>query len=558
MHSLNSTNMKNLFIAILILPLFSTAYAGDEREVKSKIKEVTVFLKGAQVTREGSVALSTGNNEVKFIDLAPGIDPNSIQVKGGDNLTIISVNYQTNYLSEASELSSVKSIKGSLEALKDKKAYKREMRELYKEEKSLLLTNKNIKGSKAGVDVDNLVFFADYLREHLTELELLLAENERQEKILDDEISRLNRQLKELKAEHNRPTGEIMVKLSAKVRTTAKLRVSYVVRKAGWIPTYDIRAKEVNAPIALTYKAKVFQNTGQDWNKIKINLSTGNPSLGGSKPAFSPWVLRFESPNTINYRGSREAEKDRYFYDGVKSDTAMFIAPSGTAELRFGVNNQPTNAATTSSYTNRVSSNVNTEFKVKIPYTILSDGKKHLVEIQEHKLPAEYAYYTAPKFDKDAFLLAKATGWDELSLLPGNASIYYQGTYVGQSYINTNITKDTLKLSMGRDKGIVVERKKVKDFSKTTTVGSSKKTKLGLEISIRNNRATAITIDLEDQVPISKHKEVEIELLEKSGAKHNPVTGKLEWKVKLAPGETKTYKFTYSVKYPKDKVLGNL
>jgi hypothetical protein len=51
---------------------------------------------------------------------------------------------------------------------------------------------------------------------------------------------------------------------------------------------------------------------------------------------------------------------------------------------------------------------------------------------------------------------------------------------------------------------------------------------------------------------------VEISLEEDGGAEVNPETGVLTWKVDLKPGESRKYRFVYSVKYPRDKRIMNL
>jgi len=136
--------------------------------------------------------------------------------------------------------------------------------------------------------------------------------------------------------------------------------------------------------------------------------------------------------------------------------------------------------------------------------------------------------------------------------------VYYKGTFIGKSFIDPNTLNDTLELSMGRDNNVIVERKKVDDYSKTTVAGSNKKTQLGLKVTIRNNKPTPITIRLEDQIPISKRKEIVVDAINTGDAEYDEKTGKLLWIITLQPGETTVKEFRYSVKYPKDKTIPNL
>jgi uncharacterized protein (TIGR02231 family) len=152
-------------------------------------------------------------------------------------------------------------------------------------------------------------------------------------------------------------------------------------------------------------------------------------------------------------------------------------------------------------------------------------------------------------------LLAEVADWEGLNLLPGEANIIFEGTYIGKSFIDPSSTQDTINLTMGRDKRVVIKREKLKDFSSVKFLGANKKQVLTYEITIKNNKKDEVNMILKDQYPVSQNKEVEAELLESNNAAVNEETGVLTWKLKLAPGEVKKVKISYSVKYPKDKIL---
>ena len=160
--------------------------------------------------------------------------------------------------------------------------------------------------------------------------------------------------------------------------------------------------------------------------------------------------------------------------------------------------------------------------------------------------------------DKEAFLLAEIADYSKYNLLQGEANIIFEGMYVGKTMISPNQTADTLKLSMGRDKKIVISRDKVADKSGTKFLSSYKEQTFTYDITIKNNKKESIQIALKDQFPISTDKEITIELLENGKAKVNSETGLLEWDLKLAPNEAKKIRISYKVKYPKDKTIDNL
>jgi uncharacterized protein (TIGR02231 family) len=170
-------------------------------------------------------------------------------------------------------------------------------------------------------------------------------------------------------------------------------------------------------------------------------------------------------------------------------------------------------------------------------------------------LEATYEYYCAPKLNNDVFLIAKASGWDKYNIIPGEMNLFFEGTYVGKSYIDTRVTTDTLDLSLGIDKSISVKREKLVDFSSAKILGLNKKETFAYSISVRNKKKQSIDILIEDQLPISSDKDIEVEAMEISNANFDKDYGKCSWKFQLKPAETKTLKLSYSVKYPKDKQI---
>lgn len=193
----------------------------------------------------------------------------------------------------------------------------------------------------------------------------------------------------------------------------------------------------------------------------------------------------------------------------------------------------------------------NLEYEVKPPFTVLSDGKDYNLKIKEVKVPVNYVYFAIPKLDTDVFLTAQIPNWTDLDLLSGKSNIYYSGTYVGESYISDSYTGDTLDVSLGRDRDIMVTRKGNKERLERKVLGKSILETLSWDIEVKNNKSTAVSVILEDQFPLAINQNIEIELIEVSGAKSDPKTGKLTWDLELEPKASVKLQVTYSVRYPK-------
>ena len=542
--------MEKLLILFSILFLTVQSYAQNEEyiDVDSKITEVTVFLRGAQIDRTGSKLIDAGVSKMRFSYLSPDIDPNSMKVTGTGAITILSVTHGIDHLREGRTHARVKMLEDSIQMIEKKIGLNNSFSLALDEEWNMIVANKQV-NNNMGFDIEDLDDLATYYRESLKNIVIDKQKLTQKNSTLREVQGKLRRQMGELNAKWNKATSEIIVEISSKSRSAARLNLSYVIRNAGWIPNYDIRIKDSNSPMALNYKAKVYQNSGVDWEDVSLNLSTGNPMKNATKPIIYPWKLTYQRDYQEGFYSNDRTDFNRYYTEENDNKVKM----EEQAEVKISEEN--TDALALSSFTQMNQSQVNTAFKIEIPYSVASDGKHHDVSIQSYELPAEYRYFAAPKLDKEAFLLAKITGWDKLNLLPGQANIFFEGTYTGKSIINPRSANDTLDLSLGRDPAIVIKREKIEDFCKAQIIGSNKTETTGIEITVRNTKSIAITLDLLDQVPISSNKDIEVDIAEISSAKQDDKNGYLNWEVKLEPAEVKTFIVKFAVKFPKDKRL---
>ncbi len=524
--------MKKYFLSLGLSFLFFASYS--QIMVGSEIKEVTVFLNGAQINREAKIQLKKGINEIVFENLSQYLNANSIQLKSQDNFTIVSVNSKTNFIKRTVEGPEVEETKKKWDKLQSEMELVLNEIQLLSTKKSMILTNKTVGSKNALFDIDALYDLSDYYASELLDLEYELLKAQDKKKDLQNKINILALEYNKLKNKLGQPTSEVSVKIASDFPQTVNAILSYMVRSAGWEPFYDVRTDNITGPVNLTYKGNIFQTTGYDWNNVKLTLSTGNPTVSGTRPDFKVWKVWYSEYDNSRGKGVAAA------YDSGNADKSSY-----------------SRAEDEKSRTIVKEAGVNTEFIIDLPYTILSDGRDLAVEVKKHNLPASYKYVSIPRLDESAFLLAQITGWDDLYLLSGQANIYYEGTYVGNSYIDASVTTDTLEISLGRDNGIVVERERVNELSEIKTSGGNKKISRGMQVSIRNTKNTTITLVLTEGIPVSTNKELEIELTKDGGAKLLEDENALQWILILGPGETKKVQYQFTAKFPKEKIIYN-
>jgi uncharacterized protein (TIGR02231 family) len=539
--NLNAMKKFALTLFVLLISItFVNAGDDDKTPVKSEIKSVTVFVNGAQVNRTASTTVPAGTSYLVFEGLSQYVNANSVQVKGTGEFVILSVTSQMNYLNLKDKTKEVLAIEDSLVALNSRLTYQQALLENYVTEKNMIIANQSIGGSQTGVKIEDLKAAAEFFRTRLADISTKYIAANALIKKIQESITQYTNQLSTENAKYSTPTSEIVVAVTAKTKVTAAFEINYAVTGASWYPSYDLRATDTSSPISLDYRANVYQSTGEDWENVTLTLSTGNPSVSNTKPIIYPWYLYIYN-NYSNYR----TDKAGYVSQELKSKDEELSSTNG--------NNTLVNAETAANYTTIDVNATNFEFEISLPYTIKSGGKSAAVQIQEYSLPATYEYYAAPKQDLTAYLLAKVTGWEDYNLLSGYANLYFEGTYVGKSYIDVKSTKDTLDFSLGRDENIVITRTKQKDYSTHQFIGNNRKESFAWEISVRNKKKTAINITIQDQLPLTTDKDIEIEKGETSNATYDETQGFLTWKFSIKSAETKKMNFSYSVKYPKDK-----
>ncbi len=554
--------MKQLFLFVFSIAMLNLT-AQNKINEDSEINSVTVFLNGAEINRSASVNLKAGENLVVFSGLAQSVNSKSVNVKGNTNYLIKSVKHEADFEKSNGQNAELEALESELDEIEFSIKTRQSLQRVYKEEKSLLIANKSIKGSSEILLAEDLKEMAAFYRSHLEELEYKLLEIQLEIENLNETRYKLENQILASRKGTNKYSSKIEISIIAERNFTAQVDFSYVVNNASWYATYDVRTADVNEPVKLVYKANISQTTGIDWKDVQLTLSTGNPMVTGNKPKLDTWFLtEYNASKTYgwykdNKARQRTQNQDPNFKpagdfnnngDITSKDLNGFLSVFGESS---GISN-------TSLITAPIDALVNTEFPVSINYDVPSDGQSYEVEVQRNDLTSSFSYYAAPGVDKDAFLLTRLTNWSSLNLLPGDAGIYFQGSYVGNSFLDPYSTEDTLDISLGKDKNIIISREKQEEYSKTSTFGGNKKTTRAFKIMVKNNKNTAITLKLEDQIPVSKQDNISVETLEIGGALLDEKTGILSWEITLQPGETKEFNFSYFVKYPKKMTLARL
>ncbi|MFA9392035.1 MAG: mucoidy inhibitor MuiA family protein [Prolixibacteraceae bacterium] len=286
-----------VYLFIISLLMFGQSYAQEipEKDVETKVNEVTVFIEGAQVTRIQKLELAPGTILLKFVNLSPFIDAKSVQVKAKGEVTVLSVNHQQNYLDKADQPKAIQTIKGKIEAIDQQLKLEETYLSILREELAFLKGNSVIGGKNNELSISNLKEASEFYSNKLTAIKL--KEIERNKSILElmRQKNDLENQVNILSTKKEYPSGEVVVKVESKSKTFAEFELSYMVANAGWFPSYDIRAKNINEPLEIVYKANLRQDSKIDWNNVKLKFSSANPSTSGVAPELQTYYLGYNT-----------------------------------------------------------------------------------------------------------------------------------------------------------------------------------------------------------------------------------------------------------------------
>ena len=607
--------MKQLMVvAVFCFSVVTTIFADPrpgKNVVPSTLKSAIVYRSGAELFHSAKVTLAQGNNEFIIDGISNKIEVNSVRITADNNqLTIMSVEFGRNFLRAADDSPELKKIKDSIERNSDELALVQANITTTKELQSVLAANKSIAGSQNGVSVQELTKMMDYYRSKATELQkelFTLKDKENKLKLIE---LQLLEQLKEEEQKNVSTSGQLSFQAFSPMAGTYTLAVSYITPLAAWNPSYDLRVENITKPVNIGFKAKITQTSGIDWKNVKLVLATSMPNMNATAPELKSWMLSFPQLNAVRnsmsgftnmlagkvagvsvdnsaleevvirgygtnsdgFGDKKQTPDPVYVVDGniitrdqfnqinkqaiksvsvLKEDKAAAIYGSRAAggaivvDLKKGMED----------YVNETDNQLNVTYEIELPYDVPTNGKEQVVSLKEKLAPATYKYFAAPVKDKDAYLLGCIGGWESLQLLPGEANINFEGTYVGKTFINPGSTSDTLNLTLGKDRRVVITREKLKDFSSVKFLGAKKLQTFTYEITVKNNKKEAIQLQVKDLFPIPTDKEIEVELLDYSGADLDKEQSFLTWNMELKPGESRKFRMSYSVRYPKDKVL---
>jgi uncharacterized protein (TIGR02231 family) len=558
--------MKNLLKPLLLGPLLlmglfmtgspSTLNAQTEKKLTHSLKRVKVYLNRAELTHTARTELAPGVYDLVMPLLPISAMQGTEQVSGTGNGIILSVSLRDTYLGERPTTPREKMLRDSIGW------YERRIREVEVDRdvryKELEVMNKNhsVASQNQGVTAAALLQLLDLIRDRSLLVNRQLLALNTQLTGLNERLGHLRNELGQAAATDVKPSKELIVTYEARSAGPATFTFSYLTAGSGWKPSYDLRAENATGNISLGLKADVLNQTGLEWKGVDLLLTSAQPNMSLALPDPGNWRITFlPQIQTISgaYRKSLSqmapAAAPRSREEGTQAgyDAAGEVADEQIATME-----------TAAGYTIQREGALAQEYEVQLKYDIPTDGRYHTVQLQELKLPATFNHFAAPRVDNKVYLQAEITGWEQYSLVPGEANLYFQNTFIGKTYLDPASTNDTLRLALGQDPRVILKRERLRDRTKRQVLGDKVKETHLYQIAVRNNKNEAIELVVEDVFPVSNNADITVELKETTNAQVNTERGRLTWKLKLKPGESQNLRFGFEVTYPKNRPIMGL
>jgi uncharacterized protein (TIGR02231 family) len=505
---------------------------------ESKIREVSVYKSGCIVKRQGTVHLEKGSQTVKLQGLraAEGnaISSDSVKLAVDERVTGSNIQVESRTAREVADI---------VRPITEKITAKRKELEVIQLQEDMWKTNSDFT-NKESVSIESMVSYIDSLGERLTAL------NEKKAAI-EEELKALNKDLEE----HQKYLSEPYVKadLSCSEEGDYAYEISYYCNDVYWMPFYEVHTDDEKGSIDIRLRAKVRQNTTEDWEGGKLSLYAMDPSLSGTIPVLYPTYLNFFEPMRMNFAGAAPRMMAK---SARLDDSAMEEAMLGDAAPMMMAEAPVFKAVQTQGASFKTNDSV-LEYELDGAWD-LPKGKEIICDLTAKQVECRYHDICVPKLDTRTYLAAEVKTADIEELMDTYASIYIKGTYMGDAYLDIDLSKETYDISLGVDETVKVTRKQTRKYTSSVLLKNQKKTELVYEITVTSKKDRTCELLLEDQVPVSSEKTIEVSVDNVSGAEHEAESGKLKWNISLEKMDTVKKTVAYTVAYPKDKTITNL
>jgi uncharacterized protein (TIGR02231 family) len=535
--------LRLLVVILLAAGTWCSVYGQGSSAVSSSVSEVTVYPDRARVTRTAIAGLPIGTSVLEFSGLPATLDESSIEVsaKADGPLTIEGIDVREEFLASSASQKE-QGLERQLQELQDQKKSLQGQKGVCAEKRQFLrnLSAGLGKEDKEPINLDDIRKLYAFYGDEISNLSENILSVERSETKLDPDIDRVRRELDSLRNAAPKSQRTVLVSVTAGAATKGQFTLRYVIGNASWISSYNARTDSGTGKVELVYNALVRQKTGEDWNNVRLTLSTAQPGRNGRVPELMPSYLDYRRQEPLV---------------SARADLAPAVpmsAPNEPARPKEGL------VQSDEAQAEVVKTGLSVSYQVGLPVTIPADGQAHRANVTVLNLAGSPDYVTTPKLDSAVFLKIHLVNTSDAQLLPGQVSVFRDGEFTGTLTMNLAPPGSDFDLYAGKDDSIKVERKElVNKRSETGILNRREVEDRRYQISLQNFRSGPVKLLVNDQLPVSKNADIVVNqgAFSDKPAAFDKDSGKLSWEIDLQPKVKRIIEFNYSVEWPKGKEI---
>lgn len=499
--------------------------------IKTDVKEVSLYRSGAFVKRYGTLDLKEGKQTAVIECNSDSIDPTTVRMSLPADVT--GTNVQVELLNNDQKYELLHELQQQITDLTKKIETRTTQLELW-------TTNADF-SNKESLSIADMSEYIEKLPERLEKIQKEITDLELQK-------TQLNKQLTQKKRDANCYVVTVDVEAAKSGKYPVEIR--YFEHSANWNPVYEIHTEDDNDTLSIRLKGEISQGTNENWKQVKVVLFSGNPSVSGTIPELTPNRVNIYQPQifkTAAYAGNARGMARAMDY-AVEEEVAEADYEAPMMAMAAPMNDVVTASAVVKQNDTMM------EYELTGLWDIKNDNKA-TADISTETIPCNYHIVAIPKLDDAGYLAAEVKTTDIEEILQSTANVYHKGAYLGEVYLNADMTKDTYDISLGRDESIRLKRNMKKKYTSNVVLKSQKKTEYEFELKIASTKNKSCKVTLSDQIPVSMDKSIVVEHTNISGGKLDEETGEIKWNFELEPSGTKTFNLAYSIAWPKDKMI---
>ncbi|MEV6285759.1 mucoidy inhibitor MuiA family protein [Kribbella sp. NPDC051770] len=510
----------------------------SELVVDAPIVAVVVYPDRARVTRRGRITVPSGDRTVHVDGLPLALQDDSVRVSGRGPATVLGVDVAMRHHPQAPD-------ETVAELERQRRAAQAEVDELADADEvqaqlDLFLAQlarraggtfaRTLAGGEASADLGE---FTDSLAGRLSAVRGQRRELSRQRAEAEERLAAVGRRLAAV-AEQRAPDRRVAaVGLTVESEAEVEIELSYVVPRAGWTSSYDVRL--VGDRLTLSWYGLITQHTGEDWPECDLTLSTARPTVTAKVPELDPWYLdRFHPPVPVAAAPVPAAAP-------MMRQKAVAYGAAAAEDMDLAVEFRESAAVVEQGVT---AATYTPPRAVAVP----ADGASHRATITSLELETELDYITAPVRSTDVHLRATVVNSSEHTLPAGKAAVFHEADFVGSTALPLWSPGEDVELALGLDDRIRVERKLVRRTATKATLGSTRRREVEYETTIENHTPRAARVTVLDQLPVARDHEITVKPVRAEPEPDETTElGVVTWKLELEAGAETVVKLGFRV-----------